>query len=499
MSNRPAILAIDQGTTSTRAIVFDLESNVISSAQQEFTQFFPQQGWVEHDPEEIWESTVNVCKSAIQQADELGFQVESIGITNQRETTLVWDRRTSKAIYPAIVWQDRRTADTCETLAQHSEMINQCSGLRLDPYFSATKVAWILDNVEGARASAENGELAFGTIDSFLIWRLSGGKVHATDTTNASRTNLFNINTLTWDDELLDLFQVPRCLLPEVKECADDYGKTAASVFEQVYPISGVAGDQQAALIGQCCFASGSVKSTYGTGCFALVNTGDKPLFSSQQLLTTVGYTINGKTAYALEGSIFIAGAAVQWLRDGIKLIKHARDTQTLADNADEQHGVVLVPAFAGLGAPYWDPHARGSLFGLTRATTDAEIARATLESVCFQTHDLLSAMQQDGITISSIRVDGGMVANDWVCQYLANVLAVEVIRPSVMETTALGAAYLAGIQHGLYQGLAELSAQNPVQATFETNMAAENRDIALKRWRAAVAATQLFTQQLNT
>ncbi|WP_100655586.1 glycerol kinase GlpK [Alteromonas flava] len=494
--SKTAILAIDQGTTSSRAIVFSPSAEIICTAQQEFTQHYPNDGWVEHDPEEIWSTTLAVCQQAIASAQQNGFTIAGIGITNQRETTVVWDRATGKAIYNAIVWQDRRTAAQCSALAAQGHDVATHSGLRLDPYFSASKIAWILDHVEGARARAEAGELAFGTIDTFLIWRLTNGKVHATDTTNASRTNLMNINTLAWDDTLLELFNVPRALLPAIKQSADDFGTTAPNVLAEEFTIGGVAGDQQAALIGQCCFSPGSLKSTYGTGCFALVNTGDTPRFSHNQLLTTVGYSIAGKTAYALEGSIFIAGAAVQWLRDGIKVISDAKQTKALAETVEHSHGVVLVPAFAGLGAPHWDPHARGSVFGLTRGTTEAHLARAALESVCFQTHDLLSAMQQDGIDVQAVRVDGGMVNNDWVCQYLADIINVSVVRPQVMETTALGAAYLAGLQCGVYADIATLSQQNPVDRCFDSEMDNAQRTRSLKRWQAAVNATQLFARE---
>ena len=488
-----AILAIDQGTTSSRAIAFSQDAEIISSAQQEFAQHYPHEGWVEHDPEEIWKSTLSVCQQAIADAKTKGFEIGAIGITNQRETTVVWDKATGKAIYNAIVWQDRRTASVCENLETYAEQVNSLSGLRLDPYFSATKIAWILDNVEGARERANNNELAFGTIDTFLIARLTGGRVHATDTTNASRTNLMNLTTLEWDPTLLEIFDVPPSVLPDIKQSADDYGMTEQSLLGESIPIAGVAGDQQAALIGQCCFNPGSLKSTYGTGCFALVNTGEQPLFSKNQLLTTVGYTIAGKTAYALEGSIFIAGAAVQWLRDGIKVIENAKQTKKLAETVEDSHGVVLVPAFAGLGAPYWDPHSRGSVFGLTRGTTEAHLARAALESVCYQTHDLLTAMQNDGIATKAIRVDGGMVVNDWVCQNLADTLDVSVVRPQVMETTALGAAYLAGLQQELYPDLQALSAQNPIDKTFNPKMEPKQRERNIRKWQAAVDATRLF------
>ena len=491
-----AILAIDQGTTSSRAIVFAEDSNIVSSSQKEFTQHYPQEGWVEHDPEEIWQSTLEVCESALEAAKAKGYSVKSIGITNQRETTVVWDKATGKPVYNAIVWQDRRTAVQCEALNAEGFDISRVTGLRFDPYFSATKIAWVLNNIEGARKRAEAGELAFGTIDTFLIWRLTEGAVHATDTTNASRTNLMNLSSLAWDDSLLELFSVPRLMLPTIKQCSDDFGYTSERVFGDRIPIGGVAGDQQAALIGQCCFEPGNLKSTYGTGCFALVNSGNTPMFSKNQLLTTVGYTIGGKTCYALEGSIFIAGAAVQWLRDGIKVIDSAGQTKSLAESVEDSHGVVLVPAFAGLGAPHWDPHTRGSVFGLTRGTTEAHLARAALESVCFQTLDLIKAMQSDGIDINAIRVDGGMVANDWVCQCLADILDLNVVRPTVNETTALGAAYLAGIQVGIYNDLSMLAAQNPIDKTFDSVMCVGDRNRKTKQWEAAIAATKLYTEQ---
>lgn len=493
--SKDAILAIDQGTTSTRAIVFALDAQIVGSAQQDFAQHYPQDGWVEHDPEEIWQSTLSVCLQAMMQAESKGFAIAGIGITNQRETTLVWNRQTGKAIYNAIVWQDRRTAATCVNLEHKGANVTPISGLRLDPYFSATKIAWILDNVEGARAQANKGELAFGTIDTFLLWRLTEGLTHATDTTNASRTNLLNINTLEWDEQLLALFNVPKTLLPKVMQSADDFGQTATNLFGKAIPICGIAGDQQAALIGQCCFEPGNLKSTYGTGCFALVNTGTTPLFSKNKMLTTIGYSIRGKTCYALEGSIFIAGAAVQWLRDGIKVINDAKHTQLLAEQVDDSHGTILVPAFAGLGAPHWDPYARGSIFGMTRGTSEAHLARAALESVCYQTFDLLSAMEQDGIQISSVQVDGGMVANDWLCDHLADILKTKVVRPKVMETTALGVAYLVGLQLGLYSSTDALSEQNPVDSTFTPSMNANTRKSLLKRWQAAVESTQYFTR----
>ena len=448
------ILAIDQGTTSSRAIVFDAKLRPKASAQKEFKQHFPDSGWVEHDPEEIWKSVLATCKAAITKAKTAPKNIRCIGITNQRETTVVWDRKTGKPIHKAIVWQDRRTAEICAGLkAQgHEKLFTAKTGLLLDPYFSGTKVSWILDHVKGARERAERGELCFGTIDSFLIWRLTGGKFHVTDATNASRTLLYNIHKGTWDDELPGILKVPHAMLPEVKDCAADFGVCEARFFGAAIPILGVAGDQQAATIGQACFEPGMMKSTYGTGCFALLNTGATAVASSNRLLTTVAYQLEGKRTYALEGAIFIAGAAVQWLRDGLKVVKKAADTGALAKAADKNQSVYLVPAFVGLGAPYWNAEVRGALFGLTRATTNKELARAALEAVCYQTNDLLEAMKRDwgarGETI--LRVDGGMTASDWTMQFLADILGAPVDRPMVLETTALGAAYLAGLQAGL-------------------------------------------------
>ena len=448
------ILAIDQGTTSSRAIVFDVNLAPKASSQQEFKQFYPASGFVEHDPEEIWRSVLATCRNAIKKEKIKSKQISSIGITNQRETVVLWDRKTGKALHRAIVWQDRRTVEACEALKQRGleKTFTEKTGLLLDPYFSGTKLAWMLDNVKGARAKAEAGQLCFGTIDSFLIWRLTGGKVHATDATNASRTLLFNIHRGEWDEELLSLLKIPRSLLPQVKNCADDFGVTDRKLLGAEIPIGGVAGDQHAALIGQACFNPGMMKSTYGTGCFAMLNTGDDAVTSHNRLLTTIAYQLNGKRTYALEGSIFIAGAAVQWLRDGLKLIKKASDTGSLAKAADASQRIYLVPAFVGLGAPYWNPNVRGALFGLTRATTNKELARAALEAVCYQTHDLLEAMKKDWpqATETVLRVDGGMAASDWTMQSLANLLDAPVDRPKILETTALGAAYLAGLQMGL-------------------------------------------------
>jgi glycerol kinase len=491
----PHILAIDQGTTSSRAIVFDRVLRIKGVAQKEFAQHFPLDGWVEHDPEEIWRSVVATCRAAIRKASIKATEIAAIGITNQRETVVVWDRRSGKPIHRAIVWQDRRTAATCAALrdAGHEAEVAARTGLLLDPYFSATKVNWLLNHVTGARKRAERGELAFGTIDTFLIWRLTGGKVHATDATNASRTSLFNIHDGKWDDRLLDLFNVPRALLPEVRDCAADYGVTDRAILGAAIPISGVAGDQQAATVGQGCFAPGMLKSTYGTGCFALLNTGRRAVASQNRLLTTVAYQIDGERTYALEGSIFIAGAAVQWLRDGLKVIRRASDTAALARAADPTQSVYLVPAFVGLGAPHWDAGARGALYGITRATTPAEIARAALEAVCYQTRDLLDAMHRDwtgGSAQPIIRVDGGMVASDWTMQFLADVLDAPVDRPAVQETTALGAAYLAGLHIGLCPPTAAMMKKWKRDRRFSPRMKPADRDRRLAGWHDAVRRT---------
>ena len=483
------ILSIDQGTTSSRTLVFSPSGDVLFTAQEEFPQIYPADGWVEHDPEAIWETTLKTLRKAYNFAQVEKANIVGLGITNQRETTLIWDKKTGKAIYNAIVWQDRRTAETCREIkvAYDENKLTAKTGLLLDPYFSATKAAWILDHVEGARARAQKGELAFGTVDSFLIWRLTGGKTHATDATNASRTNLFNIHSQDWDEDLLHLFNVPASILPEVKDCADDYGLLDSGILGKEIPILGVAGDQQAAAIGQSCFAKGDIKSTYGTGCFVILNTGDDCITSKNRLLSTVCYRLGGKTTYALEGSIFIAGAAVQWLRDGIEIIKDAAETEAMCEGLDSNTGVYLVPAFTGLGAPHWDPDARGAIFGLTRDTGRPEITRATVESVCYQTYDLFKAMSDDGVTPTSLRVDGGMVYNSWMVQHLANVLDIPVDRPKVLETTALGAAYLAGLQAGLYDSLEEVQANWQREKHFEPDMHSETRTELLKGWNAAV------------
>ena len=487
------ILAIDQGTTSTRAIVFDRSGRPVATAQREFRQIYPHDGWVEHDAEEIWDTTVAVCQHALGElgAADASVSVAAIGITNQRETTVVWDREDGRVLGNAIVWQDRRTADTCEALVRRGlePAVTAKTGLLLDPYFSATKVAWIIDHFEGARAKAESGRLAFGTIDSFLLWRLTGGQLHATDATNASRTLLYNIHDGCWDDELLELFGVPPAMLPEVRDSADDFGTTRAELFGRAITIGGIAGDQQAAAIGQACTAPGMIKSTYGTGCFLLQNTGDRPVRSNHRLLTTIAYQLGGRTSYALEGSIFIAGAAVQWLRDGLGVIDHAAQSEALAASLEDNRGVYLVPAFTGLGAPHWDPRARGAIFGITRDTGPAELARAALESVCYQTYDLLQAMALDRASTSkTLRVDGGMVVNDWLVQQLADLLDIVVERPVVNETTALGAAYLAGIQAGVFAGLEDIGQLWQRDRRFEPDLSAESRAARLAGWHKAVA-----------
>jgi len=489
------VLAIDQGTTSSRAIVFDDGFSPISTGQQEFPQHFPKSGWVEHSPSDIWTSTLRVCREAMEKAPDSGAAVAAIGITNQRETTLIWDRVSGDPIYNAIVWQDRRTSEFCAGLREqgHEETFTSKTGLLLDPYFSGTKIAWLLNNVEGARERAERGELVFGTVDTWLIWQLTGGKVHATDATNAARTLIYNIHENRWDDELCRLLNIPMSLLPDVKDSADDFGTTETEFFGRPLPILGVAGDQQAATVGQACFEPGMVKSTYGTGCFALMNTGPTAVRSNNRMLTTIAYRLNGKTTYALEGSIFVAGAAVQWLRDGLGLIESAGDTQALAEQADPNHDVYLVPAFVGLGAPYWDADARGAMFGLTRNTGPKEIARSVLQSVGYQTSDLVDAMQADWPDAEKpvLRVDGGMTASDWTMQFLADILGAPVDRPTVAETTALGAAWLAGSKAGIWPGEAAFSAEWKLERRFEPQLAEEHRQRLLAGWQDAVNRTR--------
>ena len=492
--NKQYILSIDQGTTSSRGVLFDENYEIISIGQNEFTQFFPDSGWVEHDPEEIWTSTLESCRSAIKQSKIDPNQIRAIGITNQRETTVVWDKETGMPIYNAIVWQDRRTSDYCQSLRSlgHDSLVNQKTGLLLDPYFCATKIAWILDNVDGAREKANKGGLLFGTIDCFLMWRLSNQKIHSTDATNACRTLLYNIHEGCWDKDLLDLFNVPASMLPEVYDNAADFGVADESIFGSEIAIAASIGDQPSALVGQACFHPGMVKSTYGTGCFVLINTGYEPVKSNNKLLTTLAFQVNGKTCYALEGSIFIAGAAVQWLRDGLKFIESAEQSETLAMKADDSQDVYLVPAFVGLGAPHWDPDCRGALFGMTRNTGPAEITKATLESVCYQTSDLLSAISKDlgESKLSAIRVDGGMAASNWTMQMLSDLVELPVDRPKNLETTALGAAYLAGMQVGFYPPMDEFSESWQSESQFNSKMKEELRERKLAGWKDAVRRT---------
>jgi glycerol kinase len=489
------VLAIDQGTTSSRAILFRADLSIAAIAQQEFPQHFPASGWVEHEPEDIWTSTVATCREAMKKAGVTPKDIAAIGITNQRETTVVWDRATGQAVHRAIVWQDRRTADICARLKAegHEPAITAKTGLIVDPYFSGTKVGWILDHVPDARARALRGDLLFGTVDCYLLWRLTGGKVHATDATNASRTLLFNIHTGQWDDELLDILRVPRAMLPEVKDSSAPFGDSVPDLFGGgSIAISGIAGDQQAATIGQACFTPGMIKSTYGTGCFALLNTGAMPVASKNKLLTTIAYQLNGQRTYALEGSIFVAGSAVQWLRDGLGLIRQASETGPLADRSDAAQSVYLVPAFVGMGAPYWNPNVRGALFGLTRNTGPAELAHAALESVCYQTYDLWAAMRADWPDAAAaahtvLRVDGGMTASDWTMQRLADLLDAPVDRPVIQETTALGAAYLAGLSAGVYPEPSKFADSWRLDRRFKPAMSAATRTRKLKGWAAAV------------
>jgi glycerol kinase len=484
------ILAIDQGTTSSRAIVFDAGGAIAGVHQIEFAQHFPADGWVEHDANEIWETTLAATKGALAAAKIEARDLAAIGITNQRETTVLWDRATGAPVANAIVWQDRRTAEACRALVRdgHEPMIQAKTGLVSDAYFSATKLAWLLDNVAGARAAAEAGTLAFGTVDSFLLWRLTGGAVHATDATNASRTMLYDIHVGDWDDELLALFNVPRAVLPQVQDCAGDFGTTTADLLGAPVPITGIAGDQHAALIGQACFTPGMMKSTYGTGAFMLANTGTEPVASANRLLTTIAYRLDGTSTYALEGSVFIAGAAVQWLRDGLGIIDAASDIETLAASVPDAGGVTVVPAFTGLGAPYWDADARGAILGITRDTGRAEIARATLDAICLQSRDLIEAMRLDGSDPSALHVDGGMAVNDALMQRLADLLGLPVTRPRVTETTALGAASLAGLGCGLYGSLDEIAARWAEDRSFAPTLAEAARNDAYERWQAAVA-----------
>ncbi len=491
------ILAIDQGTTSTRAMLFDDAMQVVSTAQLEFQQYFPQAGWVEHDPEEIWSTTVQVCRTVMNENGVTADDIAGLGITNQRETTVVWDRDTGEPVHNAIVWQDRRTADFCKALREdgHEPEITATTGLLLDPYFSGTKVKWILDAVPRGRARAARGELLFGTVDSFLIWRLTGGAAHVTDATNAARTLLYDIHKGTWSQDICDLLDVPMAMLPEVRDCAGEFGWCRMSVLGGEIPILGVAGDQQAAMIGQACFTPGMMKSTYGTGCFALLNTGAKAVTSEHRMLTTIAYQLDGVPTYALEGSIFVAGAAVQWLRDGLGIISEASDTGTLAPQADPSQQVTLVPAFTGLGAPYWRPDCRGAVFGLTRGTGAAELARAALESVGYQTRDLWEAMRADWRAEADVvlRVDGGMSGSDWTMQSLADILGAPVDRPAMRETTALGTAWLAGMQAGLYPGMMEFAENWLLDHRFQPIRPEAEREAGYTRWRRAVRAVMAY------
>ena len=490
------ILSFDQGTTSSRAIVFDRRGAVISTSQKEFTQIYPQPGWVEHDPAEIWYTQVSVASEAVVKAGLTVKDIIAIGITNQRETAVVWDKNSGEAIYNAIVWQDRRTADFCDSLKKNgsAKTIQEKTGLVVDSYFSATKVKWILENVQGARSKADKGELFFGTVDSWLLWKLTNGQIHATDVSNASRTMLFNLHTMDWDDDLLKIFDVPRNMLPEVRTNSEVYGYTENVITGQSIPVSGMAGDQQSALFGQMCVQPGMVKNTYGTGCFMLMNTGTKPVVSKNNLLTTVAWKIKNETQYALEGSVFIAGAVVQWLRDGLHMIRTSSEVEELSTKVDDNGGVFMVPAFAGLGAPYWDQHARGTIVGITRGTTSAHIARAAIESIAYQTMDVLKAMEADaGFSIKELRVDGGATVNDLLMQFQSDILNTTVVRPKITETTALGAAYFAGLAIGYWNGIHELQEYWQEDRKFVSGMSEEKRKQLSLSWSSAIAATRTF------
>ena len=486
------LVAIDQGTTSSRAILFNLSGKPIYTSQKEFPQYFPKDGWVEHNPNEIWNTVKKVLTDVIVKSKKLKGKILTIGITNQRETTILWDKITGKHVYNAIVWQDRRTAEFCKKYKtkKKEKIINKKTGLLIDPYFSGTKINWILENIPKAKKLAKNNQLLFGTVDTFLIWKLTKGKVHATDATNACRTMLFNISNNKWDKDILKSLKIPNHILPVVKNSSDNFGYTDKSITEKSYPINGVVGDQQAATIGQSCFTSGSVKSTYGTGAFILMNTGNKKIYSKNQLLTTICYRLNGKTTYALEGSIFIAGAGVQWLRDKIKIIKNASETEKVVKKLKSNNGVYLVPAFTGLGAPYWNPNSRGIICGLTRDTSQNEIIRATLESVAYQSYDLFNAMKKDGLKPNLIKVDGGMVKNKWFSQFLSNVINTKVIRPKVQETTALGAAFMAGLKIGVYKSLSDISKNWKIDKKFTPKISKRSRTNLLKGWEQAIRKT---------
>jgi glycerol kinase len=492
--NEKFILALDQGTTSSRAIIFDHNGEIKAIAQKPFEQIFPQPGWVEHDANEIWATQSSVAAEAIAKADLNGTNIAAIGITNQRETAVVWDRTTGTPIYHAIVWQDRRTAKYCDELKEkgYTDMIREKTGLVIDAYFSGTKVKWILDNVAGAREKAEKGELCFGTIDSWLVWKFTRGHMHITDVTNASRTLLFNIHTMQWDQELLDLLTIPASMLPEVKQSSEIYGETATTLFASKIPIAGIAGDQQAALFGQMCVEEGMAKNTYGTGCFLLMNTGNKPVYSKNNLLTTVAWKINGEVTYAMEGSVFVGGAAIQWLRDGLGIIHNSAESETLSASVKDNGGVYFVPALTGLGAPYWDQYARGAIFGITRGTTSGHIARAALEGIAFQVYDLLKSMESDsGKPSTELRVDGGAVANNALMQFQADIFGSNVVRPKVLETTALGAAYLAGLAVGYWDSIDEVKKQWSIDKTFKPEMDGKDTEKLLADWKKAVERTR--------
>lgn len=492
------ILALDQGTTSCRAVLFDKSGTIVSTAQKEFTQHFPKPGWVEHDALEIWSTQAGMAAEAVTKKGLEGHQIAAIGITNQRETVVLWDKNTGKPIYNAIVWQDKRTADYCDSLkaAGKAQLINEKTGLVIDAYFSGTKVKWILDNVEGARESAEKGELLMGTIDTWLIWNMTKGELHITDVTNACRTLFFNINTLTWDDELLELFDIPKSILPQVKQSSEIYGHTSPNFFASKIPIAGIAGDQQAALFGQMCTREGMVKNTYGTGCFMLMNIGEKPIVSKNNLLTSVAWQINGKTQYMLEGSIFIAGAVVQWLRDSLKIIKTSSEVEKLASSVENTEGVYFVPAFAGLGAPHWNQHAQGTIFGLTRGSTDAHIARAALESIAYQTMDILKSMEADsGIAIKELRVDGGATVNNMLMQFQSDVLNTETVRPKIVETTVMGAAFLAGLAVGYWDNLEEIQQIWQTDKRFEPTKDRTEIERGIKGWYRAIDALEYWSK----
>lgn len=493
------ILTLDQGTTSSRAILFNNEGKIASIAQKEFTQFYPKPGWVEHDPMEIWSSQASVITEAVLKENLSADEIAAIGITNQRETTIVWDRQTGRPVYNAIVWQDRRTSEKCDELKQQGldKSIREKTGLVLDAYFSATKIQWILNNVEGAREKAERGELAFGTVDTWLIWNLTGGQLHVTDVTNASRTMIFNINTLEWDDELLNIFQIPKNMLPQVKSSSEVYGETSGQLLGTKVPIAGIAGDQQAALFGHICVKPGMVKNTYGTGCFMLMNIGDKPVLSKNNLITTIAWKIGDKVQYAFEGSIFIAGAVVQWLRDELRIISSAAEIETLASEVEDSGGVYMVPAFAGLGAPYWNQYARGTIFGITRGTNRSHFCRAALEGIAFQVMEVLKAMESDsGIEIKELRVDGGATQNNLLLQFQADILKAAVVRPEVTEVTAIGAAYLAGLAVGFWDNVDQIQKQWQVNKRFEP--ASENREELINGWFRAIKAVNEWTKTEN-